>query len=202
MKLDIVKWPSSVLKQRSTCVVDLDRARLEQLIANMTETMMAAGGVGLSAIQVGVPLAVVVTRFPGFEVLINPHVETHEAVTVQDLVGAAADGAKLVRAPIGKLVEVSEGCLSLPGIFETVKRYNQVRVYTQTLDSLSSPTEAATLVNPAAFYRLINDTPLLATSTAAQCVQHELEHLRGEFFLDRLTSARRDAIRARLRSRR
>lgn len=202
MKLPIVKWPSPTLKQQSFVVNGTDRARLEQLIADMTETMMAAGGVGLSAIQVGVPLAVVVTRFQGMEVLLNPYVETHEAVTVQDL-----DGAKLVRAPIGKLVEFREGCLSLPGIYETTKRYNQVRVYSQTLETLSMVGSADVLVNLAAFYKTaeamgMDQTPVLATGVAAQCVQHELEHLRGEFFLDRLSPGRRDAIRVELRRRR
>lgn len=154
----IIKWPNRVLKTPSLPVVHEDLHVLPKLIADMRETMLASKGVGLSAIQVGVPLQVVVTAFPGLETLVNPRWTPLE------------DDKDLV----------SEGCLSLPGIYEQVRRYSSVVVSFQNQDLV--PMESRILYG-----------------MAAQCVQHEQEHIVGHFFLDHISAGRRDQIRASLR---
>jgi peptide deformylase len=187
MILPIVKWPSAQLKQVSLWVggsgfpvvrvespmphlvpgdPSLGRhlePQLLDLIEDMRETMVAAGGVGLSAIQVGVPLRIVVTVFKGIETMVNPVI--------------------LNRGEPRSLV--SEGCLSLPGVTEMVHRHDEVKI------QYRHPGIKSYLPGPFTLRGL-----------AAQCVQHEVEHLDGKFFLDHVKPARRDAIRAELRQRR
>jgi len=153
----IVQWPSLALKQVSAAVGagGLDGA-LRGLIDEMHSVLEESGGCGLSAIQIGVPARVVVTTFPDMPVLINPIIST--------------SGFKL---------PVQEGCLSLPGFFETVWRHQHVSVQFSDADGQPKGLEV--------------------TGLQAQCLQHEVEHLNGEFFLKHVSSARRDAIRAKLR---
>lgn len=204
--LKIVKWPSSTLKQRSEGInstkVKLPSGEpidLQKLADDMREVMTAAGGVGLSAIQVGIPVALVVTKFPGLEVLINPFVQTRQVVETK-----ATDGEAIrTSVPLGKLVDVEEGCLSLPGFQETVKRFNKVNVLFETIEHVAKREELGErpyfMTDPLFFYKLSGIAPKLTEGFAAQCIQHEAEHVRGEFFLDHVKPARRDAIRAALR---
>ena len=98
--------PEPVLRQKSKRVRALDGS-VKRLVENMRETMHSAGGVGLAAPQVGVPLRVIVIGIPGEEdiTLINPEVVRKE-------------GERLV----------SEGCLSAPGYFGEIKRAESVTV--------------------------------------------------------------------------
>lgn len=98
--------PDPILRQKSKRVRNIDGS-VKKLIGDMIETMHAAGGVGLAAPQVGVPLRVIVIGIPGEEdiVLINP---------------------KVVRRTGERLVD--EGCLSIPGYIGQIKRAMSVRV--------------------------------------------------------------------------
>ena len=98
--------PDPILKQKSKRVRTIDGS-VEKLIGNMIETMHAAGGVGLAAPQVGIPLRVIVIGMPEEEdiVLINPEVVRRK-------------GERLV----------GEGCLSLPGYIGQIKRAESVTV--------------------------------------------------------------------------
>lgn len=201
MRLPVLKWPNPVLKKVSEPVNLLTGSvDVKKLVDDMTETMKAAGGIGLSAIQVGVPLNVVVTVFPGLEVLINPLVMTCERIEAK-LEGPDAE-VLVTNKRLGKLVDVREGCLSLPGFIEDVKRYDKANVYFETLDQIASRVELGErpfLGEPLTHYRIVGTQPVLAERLAAQCLQHEQEHLRGHFFLDHVKPARRDAIRSALR---
>jgi len=98
--------PDPILRQRSKRVRNIDGS-IQKLIGDMIETMHAAGGVGLAAPQVGVPLRVIVIGIPGEEdiALINPEV---------------------VRRTGERLID--EGCLSVPGYIGQIKRAVSVRV--------------------------------------------------------------------------
>ncbi len=98
--------PDPVLRQRSKRVRTLDGS-VQKLVSNMLETMHSAGGVGLAAPQVGVPLRVIVIGTPGKEdiALINP---------------------QIVRRTGERLV--TEGCLSIPGYVGEIKRAESVKV--------------------------------------------------------------------------
>ncbi len=98
--------PDPILRQKSKRVRNIDGS-VKKLIGDMIETMHAAGGVGLAAPQVGVPVRVIVIGIPGEEdiALINP---------------------KVVRRTGERLVD--EGCLSIPGYIGQIKRAMSVRV--------------------------------------------------------------------------
>lgn len=101
MKREILTYPNPVLTQVSEWV-RATATGIPELVADMLETMHAAGGVGLAAIQVGVPLRVFVMAVDGKEwALINP----------------------VVKGFVGDIKDTREGCLSLPNVFEWVPRY-------------------------------------------------------------------------------
>ena len=104
--LPIYRFPDPILKQKSKRVRIIDGS-IQRLIGNMIETMHSAGGVGLAAPQVGIPLRVIVIGIPEEEdiALINPEV---------------------VRRTGERLVD--EGCLSIPGYIGQIKRAESVRV--------------------------------------------------------------------------
>ncbi len=105
---EILIWPNRRLKEMSAGVPDdeLAEPELAQLVQDMFDTMYEARGVGLAAIQIGVPLRVFVMDTKRQVVLVNPRV------------------VELMGQP-----EITnEGCLSLPGIIEMVPRHKFVRV--------------------------------------------------------------------------
>ena len=134
---------------------------LRRLAADMAETMYAAPGVGLAANQVGVLRRIVVVDVTedksGLMTLINP-----EVVEASE-----------------ELRDCEEGCLSLKGLYEHVKRPDRVRVRAQNLDGETFEFEA---------------TGLLAT-----CVQHEIDHLEGVVFIDHLSRLKKDRAAQKLR---
>jgi len=170
--VNILLWPNSRLKLPSREVLSADQQiphlehpltlvqdmSVSELVQEMRETMVTAGGVGLSAIQVGIPLRIIVTVFPGLEVLINPQIQER----------------------LGDKKTMGEGCLSLPGFLESVPRFPELKLKFQLLEDEQWRVESA-------------------NGLAAQCVQHECDHLDGKFFLDYLPAARRDKIRSDLR---
>src|SRR5204863_354444 len=113
--LDIVKWPAPVLDMPADPVTEFD-ADLAKLVSNMFETMYAAPGVGLAAVQVGVPKRLFVMDCSGGKdpeqriVLINPEVLRVEGTQNGE-----------------------EGCLSFPGIFTPVERNLRAIVRAQSV---------------------------------------------------------------------
>ena len=116
MILPIYVYGQPVLRKVAEDITP-DYPNLKELIANMFETMVHADGVGLAAPQIGLPIRVVTItldplsedypEFKGFnKAYINPHILE---------IG-------------GEEVSMEEGCLSLPGIHESVKRGNKIRV--------------------------------------------------------------------------
>jgi len=157
-KLSILTFPNPRLRNKAQPVAVVD-ARVRRLVADMLETMYAAPGIGLAATQVDVPLRVVVIDISDEHnaplCLINPEILEREGDE-----------------------QMEEGCLSVPGFFETVTRAERVRV--RALDREGQPFE-------------LDTDGLLAV-----CIQHEIDHLDGKLFVDYISSLKRQRIRRRL----
>ena len=161
--LTILEYPDPRLHRIAQPVRHFDE-RLVQLVRDMGETMYAAPGVGLAATQVDV----------------------HERIIVLDVSEEKNDLRVFVNPEIvwssEEIVSCEEGCLSVPGIYEQVRRPAQVRVRAQ--DAGGVPFE------------------LECSGTLAVCVQHEIDHLQGKVFVERLSLLKQARTRAKLRKRR
>lgn len=154
----ILYLPDARLRQISTEVTVFDD-KLQTLIDDMFETMYHARGVGLAAAQIGVSLRVSVidvTRDKSQQiVIINP----------------------VIIESIGELV-YQEGCLSVPGVYDTVTRAHTVTV--RALDRQGKTFD-------------ITGSELLA-----ECLQHEIDHMNGKLFVDMLSPLKRSMARRKL----
>lgn len=169
MRLPIYLYGHPVLRAKAS-PVDVDAIpaeELQTLIDNMFETMYASDGVGLAAPQIGKSIQLVVVdgdplgekcpECQGFKrTIINPTLEI-------------LDGE-----PVGR----DEGCLSIPGLSEEVKRVEHIRLTYLDRD-LKEQTEEI-------------------TGFAARMVQHELDHLDGKVYTDRISLMRKQMIRNKL----
>ncbi|MFO7705939.1 MAG: peptide deformylase [Halopseudomonas sp.] len=157
--LNILEFPDPRLRTIAKPVVAVD-ARIRQLLDDMLETMYDAPGIGLAASQVNV----------------------HERVVVIDISEDNNDPRVFINPELEPLTEdleeMQEGCLSVPGFYETVTRPERVRVKALNRDG-------------EAFEEICEG--LLAV-----CIQHECDHLNGKLFVDYLSSLKRDRIRKKL----
>lgn len=162
--LPILEAPDPRLRTISTPVEEIDDA-LQQLIDDMFETMYAAPGIGLAAIQVGVPKRLLVID------LQEPESDEEGAPAVKRpmvfINPRILDGSP-------ELSIYNEGCLSVPDQFAEVERPATVRVSWMDRDG-----------------RIREETldGLLAT-----CIQHEMDHLEGVLFIDHLSRLKRDMV--------
>ncbi len=156
--LDILRFPDPRLRTVAKPVDAVDD-EVRQLVDDMLETMYAAPGIGLAATQVNVHRRVVVIDVSESKdqpvCLINPEI-------------VAAEGEE----------EMDEGCLSVPGQYETVRRAEFVRVRYLDRDGQEQELETDGLL--------------------AVCIQHELDHLEGKLFVDYLSPLKRNRIRKKL----
>ena len=158
-KLDILRYPDPRLHTIARPVQEVDQ-RIRRLVDDMLETMYAAEGVGLAATQVDVHERVIVIdtseRRDDALVLINPElIARSEEMTFSD-----------------------EGCLSVPQIYDRVKRHARVRVRALNRDGRSCEFEADGLLSV--------------------CVQHEMDHLVGKVFVEYLSPLKRDRIKTKM----
>lgn len=157
--LNILEFPDPRLRTIAKPVVEVDDT-VRQLISDMFETMYAAPGIGLAATQVNVHQRIVVIDVSENQdeplVFINPEFEP----LTEDL------------------EEMQEGCLSVPGFYETVTRPERVRV--KALDQDGKPFDR------------------ICEGLLAVCIQHECDHLNGKLFVDYLSNLKRDRIRKKL----
>ncbi len=123
------------------------------LCERMVEAMLRANGAGLAAPQIGVSKRIIILDVDGeFHVLVNPElIETSDEVE-----------------------EISEGCLSVPGVDAAVGRATRAVVEGTTLDGETVRIEGEGML--------------------ARAIQHEMDHLNGGLFLDRLSPARRQSL--------
>ena len=157
--LDILEFPDPRLRNRAK-PVDKVTPQLQQLIDDMFETMYEAPGIGLAATQVNVHKRLLVIDVS--ENNDEPLVFINPQVTILD----------------EELGEYDEGCLSVPGFYETVCRAQHVSVTALDKNGCSFSREARGLL--------------------AVCIQHEIDHLDGKLFVDYLSSLKRERIRKKL----
>lgn len=161
--LTIIEYPDERLHRIAQPVTAFDE-RLRQLVQDMSETMYAAPGVGLAATQVDV----------------------HEQVVVIDISEEKNDLRVFINAQViwasEETAACEEGCLSVPGIFEEVRRPERVRVRAQ---------------DPQGVLFEVDCSGMLAV-----CVQHEIDHLHGKVFVEHLSLLKQARTRAKLRKRR
>jgi peptide deformylase len=156
--LDILHFPDARLRNVAKPVEQVDDG-VRRLIDDMFETMYEAPGIGLAAIQVNVAKRVIVIDVSDDRsaplALVNPEILERHGVE-----------------------EMDEGCLSVPGIYETVQRADRIRF--RALDRDGNPFERE------------------ADGLLAVCIQHEIDHLDGKLFVDYLSSLKRQRIRKKL----
>lgn len=156
--LPILRYPDPRLHTKAAPVAAVDES-IRKLAADMAETMYEAPGIGLAATQVNVHRRLVVIDVSEDKsqlmVFINPEI-------------LSRDGE----------CEGEEGCLSVPGIYETVKRSAWVKVKALGLDGKTFELEAEGLL--------------------AVCIQHELDHLDGKVFVEYLSSLKQGRIKTKL----
>ncbi len=156
--LEILHYPDPRLRNKAEPVTDVD-ADIQQLVRDMFETMYDAPGIGLASIQVNVPKRVIVVDVSEDHdqplCLINPEIIDREGEETMD-----------------------EGCLSVPGFYETVQRAEKIRV--RALNEKGEQFE-------------IDADGLLSV-----CIQHEIDHLDGKLFVDYISPLKRNRIRKKL----
>jgi peptide deformylase len=156
--LDIVTLPSKILRNRTQPVKNYD-AELQQLIDNMIETMREAPGVGLAAPQIGQSIKLTV-----IETLPEIDDDGNEIEGSRDLY--VITNPEIVWTS-RKTVEGIEGCLSIPGYLGEVERFESIRVRAQD--------------------RHGKKIKLRLNGWTARIFQHEIDHLNGVLYIDRLT---------------
>ncbi len=159
--LKILQYPDARLHKVAGKVKQVNEAT-RKLVRDMADTMYAAPGIGLAATQVDVHEQVIVVDISEarnqLRVFINPEI-------------IASSGEE----------ECEEGCLSVPGIYEMVRRAEKVTV--RALNEKGDP------------------ITLEAEGFLAVCVQHEMDHLRGKVFVEYLSLLKQTRIRAKLKKR-
>ena len=157
--LEILQYPDERLRTIAEPVAEVND-EIRKIVDDMLETMYDAKGVGLAATQVDI----------------------HKRIVVMDLSENGDDPLVMINPSFESITEeltdLSEGCLSVPGFFELLDRFSEVRLtatnrdgeeYSQDFDGLP-----------------------------AVCVQHELDHLNGKLFVDYLSRLKQDRIRKKL----
>lgn len=158
---DVVTYPQATLRKKSESIIEISRD-IRDLIRDMKETMYSSQGIGLAAPQVGVNQKVIVVDVTAYQpeqkpfALINPEIVSGEGE-----------------------VESTEGCLSVPGLLETIKRKEKV-----TVRGVSEEGE---------------QVEIEATGMLAICLQHEIDHLNGTTVVERLSPIKRELVRKKMK---
>ena len=167
MILEVRKWPDPILRQKTQTVLLFDES-LKDLAKNMAETMKAVSAIGLAANQVGDTRKLAVIRVPyvagdklndyhGKEiVLVNPTITESE----------------------GSILS-TEGCVSLPDTYDTVRRFKSITVRYQNLSGQFEQ--------------------IVAEGLMASCLQHEIDHLNGKTLIEKASRIRKDMMIRRLK---
>lgn len=157
--LHVLRYPDSRLHKVAAKVERVDGG-IRKLIKDMAETMYAAPGVGLAATQADVHKRVIVIDLSQtrdqLRMFINP-----------ELLAASGEA------------DCEEGCLSVPGVYEKVRRAERITVRALDADGKSFTLEAEGLL--------------------AACIQHEMDHLEGKVFVEYLSRLKQRRILARLK---
>jgi peptide deformylase len=177
MRLPIRKYGDPILRAKGKPIQTVDD-HLRGLVDDMLETMHAANGVGLAAQQVGRALQLTVLDVSQVED--RPSTMTLNGDPVEDL--ATAMPLILLNPTLTLAEETdlgSEGCLSFPEITADIERANSVELEAETLDGKKIRVAASGLLSRA--------------------LQHEVDHLNGILFIDRMSSAAKAVHASRLK---
>jgi len=160
-KLPILLYPDKRLHTVARPVTQVND-EIRKLIKDMAETMYAAPGVGLAATQVNVHQRIIVidtsVTHDDLRVFINPKI-----------IEATGDA------------DFDEGCLSVPGVYEKLRRAQNIRVRALGADGALFE------------YRV--------EGLQAVCIQHEMDHLEGKVFVEKLSRLKQQRILARIKKR-
>jgi peptide deformylase len=176
MKLSIRQYGDPVLRAKGKRVDKIDN-HVRELAANMIETMHAANGVGLAAQQIGEPLQLTVLDVAQVED--RPSTMKLNGKEI-DLMSAMPLILVNPQIELGNETERgTEGCLSFPEINGEIDRAKSVTVRAQNLEGETVEIEASGLL--------------------ARAIQHEVDHLNGILFIDRMSSALKVSLANRLK---
>ena len=160
-RLNILEYPDPRLHKIAVPVAAVN-AEIRQLVRDMAETMYAAPGIGLAATQIDVHKRVIIIDVSenknDLVALINPEIVT-------------ADGE----------AENEEGCLSVPGFFDRVRRAARIRVRALGVDGQWFERDAEGLL--------------------AVCIQHEMDHLIGKVFVEYLSPLKQQRLKNKAKKR-
>jgi peptide deformylase len=156
--LDILHFPDPRLRKKAEPITQVDD-QVRQTVDDMFQTMYDAPGIGLAANQVNIHKRIIVIDISKENeqplCLINPEILDSQGEE-----------------------EMEEGCLSVPGFYEQVRRSAQVRIRALDRDG--------------------HEFELMAEGLLAVCVQHEIDHLDGKLFVDYISPLKRQRIRKKL----
>ena len=176
MKLPILQYGDPILRAKGKRIEKIDE-RIRELTQNMIETMHAANGVGLAAQQVGEALQLTVLDVSQVE-----DRPSTMKVNAEDVDPKAAMPLVLINPELklaGETELATEACLSFPEITGGIERAKSVIARARTLDGSEIEIEASGLLGRA--------------------IQHEVDHLNGILFIDRMNSATKAALSSRLK---
>ena len=176
MRLSILQYCDPILRAKGKHIEKIDN-RIRELAQNMIETMHAANGVGLAAPQVGESLQLTVLDVSQVE----------DRPSTMELNGENTDPQRAMplvlinpEIDLGSETEMgTEGCLSFPEITGEIERAKSVTVRARNLDGEAIEIEA--------------------TGFLARAIQHEVDHLNGILFIDRMSSAAKTSLSSKLK---
>lgn len=153
----ILKFPDQDLRTKAENISVFDD-ELKVLTDDMLETMYSVNGIGLAATQIGIHKRVAVIDISPEKneplIIINPEVEILDATKREDY---------------------DEGCLSVPGFFETISRPSEIKLIYKNLEGSQKEIKPEGLLT--------------------KVIQHELDHLNGRLFVDHISQLKRRRIR-------
>ena len=176
MKLPILQYGDPILRAKGKRVEKIDD-HIRELAADMIETMHGANGVGLAAQQVGEPLQLTVLDVSQVEDRPSTMKLNGEEIDLKSAMPIVLINPEIT---LSEETEVGvEGCLSFPEITGDIERAKSVVAHAETLEGKTIKIEAGGLL--------------------ARAIQHEVDHLNGILFIDRMNSAAKAALSSRLK---
>ena len=176
MRLSILQYGDPILRAKGKHIEKIDN-RIRELAQNMIETMHAANGVGLAAPQVGESLQLTVLDVSQVEDRPSTIKLNGENTDAQSAMPLVLINPKI---DLGSETEMgTEGCLSFPEITGEIERAKSVTVRARNLDGEAIEIEA--------------------TGFLARAIQHEVDHLNGILFIDRMSSAAKTSLSSKLK---
>ena len=156
MLLPIITYPNKLLKNVSADVAEFD-TQLHNFLDNMYETMISSNGIGLAAIQVAMPIRALILCIPNED-------GNQDVSNILEIINPR------ITNTIGTIT-YQEGCLSVPGFYEDIERYESLTLHYHNRHGVECMLEANELLSIA--------------------IQHEMDHLDGKLFIDKLSYSRR-----------